>query len=102
MTTTQADPQVAKRIRMAMGGKNLNQSELAAELTARGVRVSREMVRRIMMGERDVELSLLRLIAEICEVREDWLLGHSTNPGYFNSDNLDSITPGQTALLLAS
>lgn len=77
MVTRLIDPETARRVRMARAGAQLTRDELAVK-----VGVHRDLIRRIEIAERPVEVELLRLIAEATEVRYGWLVGVGDSPGY--------------------
>ena len=75
------NPVVAKRIKMARCGADLSRGELADAISARiGKTISDELVRRIEVAERDVELGILTAIAAITGESIDWLQDGPTRP----------------------
>jgi len=98
--TTQLSWHPRWAVRMFLEQDGMSQKELANL-----VGIDESKLSRILSGRQAMDAVLLRQMAR-AQDREinDYYQppSDSTNPGYFNSDNLDSITPGQTALLLAS
>lgn len=59
-------PEVARRVRMARGSADLTLGNLAQQVSAiLDTPLSREIIRRVELGERDAEVQLLWAIAEV-------------------------------------
>lgn len=81
------NPVLAKRLKMARCGADLSREELAAAISKRlGHRVSGELLRRIEVGERDVEFGMIVAVSEITGESITWLTeGAVAIPGYRKS-----------------
>ncbi len=87
-----------RRVRMARAGAGMTQMQLAQECGRRGHQVNRDTIYRIETGQRDVEVGLLGLIAEITGQPLSWLTAEPALgsdrviPGYLNCDPVGLVT----------
>lgn len=107
---TPTDPQVGRRLRMAMAANRLSNREFAVMVsTATGKAVSHEKIRRIAVGESDPTLGLIEVMGELLapglanEIANpvEWLKGAAPEPppttqalpGYINTPGPDDDHP---------
>lgn len=84
-----ANPVVAKRIKMARCGADLSRAELAVEVSLRiGRTISDELIRRIEIGDRDVEFGIIEAVSDVTGEALSWLTDGATRP-YVKSPRRD-------------
>lgn len=88
---------LARRLKMARCGADLSLHELADAVSLRlGRRISHELIRRIEIGERDVEFGIIQAVADITGEPISWLTdGAITIPGYLSHPDLIQLFPSE-------
>lgn len=88
------NPVLAKRLKMARCGADLSREELADAISSRlGHRISGELLRRIEVGDRDIEFGMILAISEVTGEPVSWLTdGALSIPGYLTLADAELLT----------